>query len=278
MAWLDAILPRRWQLFCVMVVITLTINFPVIVVVLNSFQPTEAIMMNRSVVPESFSLLNYEFLWNRTPFLQFLLNSVIVSGGSTVLGVIAAAMAGYALSRFNGTTLSIYSRSLFVIQMFPIILALVPLFILFRTLGLINSPVPVIIIYTVVHLPFATWMAKAFFDTIPRELEEAAQVDGCSKFQSFLRIVVPLSGPGIAAVSIFSFLFSYNEFFVGSVFLRDQNTMTVPIGLQMFMQQYATDWGSLMAASTLAVIPTFILFLMVQKYMVYGAVAGGVKG
>jgi ABC-type glycerol-3-phosphate transport system permease component len=278
MAWLDAILPRRWQLFCVMVVITLTINFPVIVVVLNSFQPTEAIMMNRSVVPESFSLLNYEFLWNRTPFLQFLLNSVIVSGGSTVLGVIAAAMAGYALSRFNGATLSIYSRSLFVIQMFPIILALVPLFILFRTLGLINSPVPVIIIYTVVHLPFATWMAKAFFDTIPRELEEAAQVDGCSKFQSFLRIVVPLSGPGIAAVSIFSFLFSYNEFFVGSVFLRDQNTMTVPIGLQMFMQQYATDWGSLMAASTLAVIPTFILFLMVQKYMVYGAVAGGVKG
>jgi ABC-type glycerol-3-phosphate transport system permease component len=121
-------------------------------------------------------------------------------------------------------------------------------------------------------------MAKSFFDTIPRELEEAAQVDGCSKFQAFLRIVLPLSGPGMAAVSIFSFLFSYNEFFVGSVFLRDEGSMTVPIGMQMFMQQFATDWGSLMAAATLAVIPTFILFLMVQKYITYGAVAGGVKG
>ncbi|NLS01720.1 carbohydrate ABC transporter permease [Rhizobium sp. P38BS-XIX] len=268
----------RWRLFAIMVVIVVIINFPIIVIVANSFQTTEQIMMSRSVIPQHFSLANYQFLWSQTSFLRFLLNSVIVSGGSMLCGIVAASMAGYALSRFKGPVLSIYSKALFVIQMFPIILALIPLFMVFRALELVNSPIPVIIIYTVVHLPFATWMAKAFFDTIPRELEEAALVDGCSKFQAFIRIVLPLSGPGMAAVSIFSFLFSYNEFFVGSVFLRDESAMTVPIGMQMFMQQFATDWGSLMAAATLAVIPTFILFLMVQKYITYGAVAGGVKG
>lgn len=275
---LDQIMPRRWQLFILMLVIITLVNFPIIIVVLNSFQSTEQIMLGKGLFPTEFTTLNYEFLWNKTPYLTFLVNSVVVSGASMVLGVAAAALAGYALSRFKGRTLSLYSRSIVVIQMFPIILALIPLFVMFRFLGMINTPTPVIIIYTVVHLPFATWMAKAFFDTIPRELEEAAMVDGCSKFQAFYKIVLPLSGPGMAAVAIFSFLFSYNEFFVGSVFLRDKDVMTIPIGVQMFMQQYATDWGSLMAAATLMVIPTFVLFLLVQKYIVYGAVGTGVKG
>ncbi|HEV7276596.1 MAG TPA: carbohydrate ABC transporter permease [Devosiaceae bacterium] len=278
MPFLDRFVSRRWQLSGLMLVIVILINFPIIVVAMNSFQTTEQIFATRGIFPQSFTLHNYEYLWSRTAFGTFLWNSIVVSGASTVLGMVAAAMAGYALSRFRGPALDVYSRSLFVIQMFPIILALIPLFIFFRFLGLINNPTSVVIIYTVVHLPFATWMAKAFFDTIPRELEEAALVDGCSKFQTFYKIVLPLSGPGMAAVAIFSFLFSYNEFFVGSVFLRDESSMTIPVGLQLFMQQYATDWGSLMAAATLAVIPTFFLFLLVQKYINYGAISGGVKG
>jgi ABC-type glycerol-3-phosphate transport system permease component len=269
---------RHWLLFAVMMAIVLIINFPLLVVVLNSFQTTAQIMLSRSIFPSTFTLSNYEFLWSKTPFLHFLLNSVIVSGGAMLLGLVCAALAGYALSRFKGPMLAGYAQSLFMIQMFPIILALIPLFVLFRILGLINNPIPVIVIYTVANLPFATWMSKAFFDTIPRELEEAALVDGCSRFASFYRIVLPLSRPGMAAVAIFGFLFSYNEFFVASVFLRDEDTMTVPVGVQMFMQQFSTDWGSLMAAATLTVIPTFVLFLLVQKYIVYGAVAGGVKG
>jgi ABC-type glycerol-3-phosphate transport system permease component len=162
--------------------------------------------------------------------------------------------------------------------MFPLILALIPLFIIFKDAGLVNTYYSVILVYTVLNLAFATWMFEGFFDAIPRELEEAAFVDGCSRFRTLTRIVLPLSGPGTAAVTIFTFLLCYNEFLIASIFLRDPNTMTIPVGIQMFMQQYSTDWGSLMAAASLASIPTIIFFLFVQKYMVQGVVAGAVKG
>ncbi|MCX5477924.1 carbohydrate ABC transporter permease [Kaistia geumhonensis] len=269
---------QRWTRFGVLSAIVLVVNLPIILMVMNSFQTTDQLMQRSSLLPHDLTTANYSYLSERTNFWRYLWNSVVASTGSTITSAAAAALAGYALSRFRGRFVTTYSRTLFIVQMFPIILALIPLFILFRTLGLINSPLSVIILYTVVHLPFATWMARSFFDTIPRELEEAALVDGCSRFGAFLRIVLPLSGPGLAAIAIFSFLFSYNEFFVANVFLRDENAMTLPVGITMFMQQYSTDWGSLMAAATLTVVPTFILFLGIQKYITYGAVSGGVKG
>jgi ABC-type glycerol-3-phosphate transport system permease component len=269
---------KRWFLFSLLLLIVFIVNFPIITMFLNSFQSTAEIMSSRGLLPSSPSLENYNYLSARTKFWTYLRNSMVVSLGGTAASIVFAALAGYSLSRFRSLVITAYSRTLLMIQMFPLILALIPLFILFRNLGLVNTHLSVIILYTVVHLPFATWMFKAFFDSIPRELEEAAQVDGCTKLQGFGRIVLPLSGPGIAAVAIFSFLFSYNEYFIANVFLRNESVMTVPVGIQMFMQQYATDWGSLMAAATLATIPTFILFLLVQRFMIYGAVAGGVKG
>ena len=205
-------------MFGVLAAIVLVINLPVIMTVLNALQTTEQLMTDRSLFPTHPTLANFLYLNDRTPFWTYLLNSMEVSFGCAALSVVAATLAGYALSRFKSRFLTYYSRSLFVVQMFPIILALIPLFVLFRNLGLINNPLSVIVVYTVVQLPFATWMARSFFDTIPDELEEAALVDGCSRFGAFLRIVVPLSGPGIAAISIFSFLFSYNEFFVANIF------------------------------------------------------------
>jgi ABC-type glycerol-3-phosphate transport system permease component len=187
-------------------------------------------------------------------------------------------LAGYALSRFRNRLLDVYSAGLFALQMFPIILALIPLFLIFRPLGLIDHPFSVIIVYGVVNLPFATWMARSYFDTIPRELEEAALIDGCGHFTAFYRIVLPLSGPGLAAVTIFAFLLAYNEFFVANIFLRSTQAMTLPVGIRVFLQQFSTDWGSLMAAATATMLPTLILFLFVQKFITHGAVAGGVKG
>lgn len=269
---------RERAISALLLVITLAVNLPIIAMFINSFRSTEDILSTRGLSFTNLSFDNYRYLIDRTPFFSYLGNSAIISVGGTALTILAASLAGYALSRYRRPALTGYSRTLLLVQMFPLILALIPLFVLFRNLGLVNTRTSVILLYTVIHLPFATWMFRAYFDAIPRELEEAAMVDGSTRFGAFARIVIRLSGPGIAAVTIFSFLFSYNEYLIASIFLRDEELMTVPVGIQMFIQQFQTDWGSLMAAATLAMLPTFVLFLFVQKYMVYGAVSGAVKG
>jgi ABC-type glycerol-3-phosphate transport system permease component len=268
---------KLW-LTVVLGLIVVVLNFPVIFMTLNSFQTTPEMLASRSVFPEHYSLRNYVFLISSTPFLSYMWNSAITSLGAALLSVFAGLLAGYALSRFSHFLLGMYSNLLFAIQMFPIILALVPLFILFRPLGLINNPLSVIIVYSLINLPFITWMSRSYFDTIPHELEEAALIDGCSPIRAFVQVILPLTGPGVAAVSIFAFLFSYNEFFIANVFLRTQNAMTIPVGIQLFIQQFSTDWGSLLAAATLAMLPTLLLFLFIQKFIVHGALTGSVKG
>jgi ABC-type glycerol-3-phosphate transport system permease component len=269
---------KNWALSAFVFVIVIIIDMPIIMMLLNSLRTTEEILSSTSLFPENFTLSNFSYLTERTSFWSWFGNSIRVAVGGTIVTIVFASLAGYALSRFRGRALTAYSRLLLMVQMFPLILMLIPLFILFRELNLIDTRTSVIFLYSVVHLPFATWMFKAFFDSIPRDLEEAAQIDGSSRFGAFWRIVLRLSGPGVAAVTIFSFLFSYNEFLIASIFLRNEEKMTIPVGVQMFMQQYGSDWGSLMAASTLAMLPTLVFFLFVQKYMVYGAVAGAVKG
>jgi multiple sugar transport system permease protein len=269
---------RNWPLTATMTLIAVVINLPIILMVLNSLQTTDAIVARLTIIPRDPSLQNYRFLMEETPFLTYLRNSVITALGATVFSLFCAVFAGYALSRFRNRLLDVYSTALFAVQMFPIILALIPLFLLFRPLGLIDTPLSVIIVYGVINLPFVTWMARSYFDTIPRELEEAALIDGCGHFGAFFRVVLPLSGPGLAAVSIFAFLLAYNEFFVANVFLRTKAAMTLPVGIQMFLQQFSTDWGSLTAAASVTMLPTLILFLFVQKFITHGAIAGGVKG
>jgi ABC-type glycerol-3-phosphate transport system permease component len=271
-------LVKRWGLFALMIVLVIVVDMPIISLILNSFRSTSEILSSRSFWPEAPTLENYAFVTQRTAFFQYLLNSLIMAGGGMALSIMAATLAGYVLSRFRTRFVNGYGTGLFMVQMFPILLALIPLFIFFRTLGLVNTYYSVIILYTVAQLPFATSMFRAFFDGIPNDLEEAAKIDGANRFQAFLLVVLPLAGPAIAAVAIFAFLFSYNEYLIASVFLRREELYTVPIGIQQFIQQFSTDWGSLMAAAVLAMLPTFVLFLFIQKYMMYGAIGSGVKG
>ncbi len=267
----------KWGLSALLLTIVIVVDLPIIMMMLNSLRSTSEILSG-GLLPHAPSLANYQYLIERTPFWTYFSNSVLVALGATAMTVVVAALAGYTLSRFRARAITGYSRLLLLVQMFPLILTLIPLFILFRELHLVNTRTSVLLLYAVVHLPFATWMFKAFFDAIPRELEEAAQVDGSSRIGAFWRIVLRLSGPGIAAVTIFSLLFSYNEYLIASIFLRDEAKMTIPVGVQMFMQQFQTDWGSLMAAATMAMLPTVVFLLFVQKSMTYGAVAGSVKG
>jgi ABC-type glycerol-3-phosphate transport system permease component len=269
---------RKWLFLLVGLVIVFIVDFPILTVALNSFRTTENILSSRSIIPIQPTLANYVYINTRTHFWVFLINSAIVALASTMIGIVLASLAGFAMSRFKGRILSGYDQALLLVQMFPLILAIIPLFIFFRSLNMVNNYIPVILVYTVTQLPFATWMLRSYFDSIPKELDEAATVDGASPLRTFVQIILPLTLPGIAAVAIFSFLFSYNEFFISSVFLRDESRMTIPVGIQSFMQQYGTDWGSLMASATLAMVPTLILFLFIQKFMISGATAGAVKG
>ena len=191
-----------------------------------------------------------------------------------------AVLAGYALSRFTHKirVFGLYSRLLIVLQMFPIILLLIPLFIIFKSIGILNTRLPAILIYITITLPFSIWLMTGFFDGIPVELEEAGIIDGCSQFQSFYLLVLPVSSPGVAAIAIFSFIFCWNEYLLASIFLKQDSLRTLPIGLQTFIQQYTSAWGSLMAASTLTIIPTVIFLIFMQKYIVQGLTAGAVKG
>jgi ABC-type glycerol-3-phosphate transport system permease component len=268
----------KWVLLLLGLAVVVIVDFPILTVILNSFRTTDSILSSKSIIPTEPTLTNYSYINTRTHFWTFLLNSGIVALVSTLLGIVLAALAGFAMSRFRLRVLGIYDQALLIVQMFPLILAIIPLFIFFRRLDMVNNFIPVILVYTVTQLPFATWMLRSYFDSVPRELDEAARVDGCSRLRGFVQIVLPLSAPGVAAVAIFSFLFSYNEFFISSVFLRDENVVTMPVGIQSFMQQYSADWGSLMASATLGMVPTLILFLFIQKYMISGATAGAVKG
>jgi ABC-type glycerol-3-phosphate transport system permease component len=270
---------KKWSLTLLMLVLVLILDYPVFTIFFNAFRSTAEILATTSIIPQHWTLANFVYLNDRTNFWGFFISSMVVAVLGTIISILCAATAGYTLSRYRSLrAVSGYSRALMIVQMFPIILALIPLFIIFHTAGLVNTYWSVILVYVVLNLPFATWMFEGFFDAIPRELEEAAYVDGSSRFGTLVRIVLPLSGPGTAAVTIFTFLLCYNEYLIANIFLRDPDTMTIPVGIQMFMQQYSTDWGSLMAAACLASIPTIIFFLFVQKYMVQGVVAGAVKG
>jgi ABC-type glycerol-3-phosphate transport system permease component len=268
----------RWSLLGLTCLLVIIIDMPIISLILNSFRSTSEILSSTSLIPQAPSLVNYIYVAERTSFFQYLLNSLLMAGGGMALSILAATLAGYVLSRFHTRVFGAYGTGLFLEQMFPILLALIPLFILFRTLNLVNTYYSVIILYTVAQLPFATSMFRAFFDGIPNDLEEAAKIDGANRLQAFGLVVLPLAGPAIAAVAIFAFLFSYNEYLIAAVFLRRESLFSIPVGIQQFMQQYSTDWGSLMAAATMAMLPTFVLFLFIQKYMMYGAIGSGVKG
>jgi arabinogalactan oligomer/maltooligosaccharide transport system permease protein len=221
---------------------------------------------------------NYEFLLNRGDFQQWFLNSVLVAVAVTIIGVFLAATAGYALSRYRfrgrGPTLYIF----LVAQMFPGIVLLVPLFNIFTSLGLIDQLTSVIIAYSTIAIPFCVLMLKAYFDTIPFDLEEAGQVDGLGVFGGFWRIVLPLSVPGVAVTAFYSFVTAWNEFMLASAFLVSRDKLTLPVGLSTFIDPFNQPWHLLAAASVIISIPVMVFFFVAQRYLISGLQTGGVKG
>lgn len=263
----------KWWRFIALVIITLIVLVPVLAVVLLALRPATT-----SSTTNYFTLENFSYVFANTGVLLWLQNSLGVTLAVVVVSVVVAAPAGYVLSRGRSRAVSTYSLLLFVIQSLPVITAIIPLFILFAAIGLADNLLGLVIVYVGSTMSVATWMMAAYFDSIPHALEEAAWVDGCSVFGSFSKIVLRNSLPGILSTAIFAFLLAWNDYLVALVFIRSANIFTLPIGLQTFFQQNATDWGSVMACSVVMLLPPAIIFAVLNKYFSVGGIGGSLAG
>jgi len=224
------------------------------------------------------TLDTFVYIFTSTEILLWLKNSAMVSVLATVVSVIVAAPAGYVLSRGRGGAVPAFSLFIFVVQSFPVVVFVIPLFIMFASVGLVDSLSGVAIIYVASSVAVACWMMSAYFDTIPVTLEEAAWIDGCSVFGGFVRIVLRNSLPGILSTAIYSFLLAWNDYLVALVFLRSDDRFTLPIGLQTFFQQNQTDWGPVMASAVVMLAPPVLVFALLNRFFSIGGIGGALAG
>jgi multiple sugar transport system permease protein len=257
--------------------------FPLYTIVITSLKPLRDVQAVWRWVPSQVTLRPYLEMWETVPLARYFLNSLIISTCSTVIAVLIAILAAYAISRYRFRGREPFRFLILSTEMFPGILFLLPLFIIFvnieQIIGikLYGSYTGLIITYLTFALPFSIWMLVGFFDTIPRELEEAAMVDGATAIGALFRILIPLSTPGIIAVGIFAFLTAWGEVLFASV-LTDEGTRTLAIGLQGYSTRSDVYWNQLMAASIVVSVPVVAAFLALQRYFVQGIAATGVKG
>lgn len=262
----------QWWRFALILVATAIVVVPILLVFVLSTQP------GLGSTATGFTLENYGLVFSQTSVLTWLGNSLLVTVVTVVVAVAVAAPAGYVLSRSRSRLVSGYSLVLFVVQSLPVVTAVIPLFILFAQLGLVDNLVGVLIIYVGSTMSVAIWMMAAYFDSIPITLEEAAWMDGASVFGGFMRVVLRNSLPGILSTAIFSFLLAWNDYLIAVVFLRSDSNYTLPVGLETFFQQNATNWGLVMAVAVVMMLPPVILFAFLNRYFSVGGIGGSLAG
>ncbi|THD44444.1 MAG: carbohydrate ABC transporter permease [Bradyrhizobium sp.] len=276
-------LERTTRVFTTYTILALFVAFclfPFLWMIDTSLKPVAEV---RSLNPSFWivhpTLDNFRRVLADDNFPIYFRNSVIVAGGSTIFTLIVSTFCGYALSRFPRQRLTqAVGSALLVSQMIPGVLILAPIYIIMRRLGLLSTFEALILVYCAFAMPLCCFMLKGFFDTIPRELEEAAELDGCSRLGFIYRILIPLSAPGILANGIFCFVTAWNEFLFGYVLINDEARRTLTPGIMVFKGPHLTDWGALMAASVLAVVPVALFFVNLQRFLIDGLTAGAVKG
>ena len=224
------------------------------------------------------SLKSYFTLFSETDFLLWARNSLLISLLVTLTGVVFASTGGYALSRFKFRGREFGMTALLTTQMFPATMLLLPFYILLSYLGLINSYIGLIVIYSSTALPFCIWQMKGYYDTIPPSLEESARLDGCTRFQAFYKVILPLSTPALVITALFSFMASWSEYVVAAIILQDPKLYTLPLGLKSFQASLSTQWGLYAAGAVVVSIPVTILFISLSRYLVSGLTMGSVKG
>jgi N,N'-diacetylchitobiose transport system permease protein len=268
---------RRTLEATVSIVILIGTLFPVYWMVSTAFD-ADAARRGAQLVPTRWTLDNFTRVLADGSFAVYLRNSLFVALLTVVASSLIALLAAVAVARFQFRLRTTVLVLVLVVQMVPLEALVIPLFLQVRSLGMLNSLLGLAVVYLAFSLPFAIWMLRGFVAAVPKELEEAAYLDGASWGRMFRSILLPLVAPGVVATSVFSFITAWNEFIFALTFLNDTEKYTVAIGLQKFFGQHATDWGGVLAASTLITIPVVVFFVLVQRNLVSGLTAGAVRG
>ncbi len=267
----------------------LTLHLPMLLIVAFAIGPylwmlitsfkDEATLFSakRSLLPDPFTLDNYIRLFAKTDFIKNLGHSVVVAGGAVILGLSVSITAAYAFSRYRFKGRRPLMLMFLLINMFPVVLLIIPLFIIMKNLGLLDTHVGLILGHSTFAIPFATWMMISYFNAVPKSLDEAAQVDGCNPFMAMVRVVLPVMLPGIIATGIYIFITSWNEYLYASV-LAGQEVRVLTVAVQTLIGEYEIAWGLLTGGGVVGALPVTILFMLIQKWLISGMTQGAVKG
>jgi raffinose/stachyose/melibiose transport system permease protein len=252
--------------------------FPIALLVLNSLKPAAEIVQNPLGLPGPIRWQNFVNAWNHAKFSKTFVNSLVVSGTTIVLVCSTSSLTAYVLARKKIKSWKIFTFYLLATTTAPIQLYIFPLYFGFAKLGLINNIFGVALIYTALYSPFAVMLLRTYFIAVPKELEEAAIVDGATSWQVFRRVMLPIVSPGILTVALIIGLNSWNEFLIATTFLQKQENVTAVIAFYLLSGQYSSDWGEIMAAALIIVVPVVLLFVFMQKRFIEGMAGGSVKG
>jgi N,N'-diacetylchitobiose transport system permease protein len=269
----------RWLVNLAGVATFAVFAFPVYWMLATAFKPTRDIQADPPrLLPWPATLEHFAEAVGRPNFGDYVRNSLVVTLSAVLLSLVIATLAALAVGRYRFRGRKGYLLMIMIVQLAPFEALLIPFFLMFRELDLLNRLPSLVGVYFIFTMPFTIWTLRGFVQAIPRELEEAAMVDGCSRMQAFLRVVFPLLAPGLVATSIFAFVTAWNEYLYAFVFMRDADKFTLPVWLGTFKTAFGTDWGGTMAASTLFTLPVLVFFLAIHRRLTSGLAAGAVKG
>jgi multiple sugar transport system permease protein len=276
---------QRWLIRFAVFIVMAIICIPGLWIVMTAFRDNVEVMARPPVwIPERWTLDNFRAILGLSesqqgiPVIRYFLNSVIISVTSTVLAVLIGMMGGYAFARYRFKGKNVAFLWLMLSRTVPGISLSLPVFMIWSRVGLIDTDFGVILVYLALNIPFTIWLIDGFFRQIPLSLSEAAQVDGCTRWQAFWKIEFPLAKSGIASAGIFAFLTSWNEFALASQLTRTTASKTLPVGLMDFTAQFTVDWTGMCAMAVIIIVPALILTFIVQKHLIAGLTFGGVKG